>query len=658
MQEIQKLLNSEDVEVRRGAVEGLRGTSSEEAIPLLLKALADKSWRIRKIATQILISGYPRDLYIKGLFRLLYQDEDAGARNAAIETLVKLGKQAIPDLMEAFDTPNRDVRKFVIDIIGEIKDRHALPLLLKSLKDDDDNVRASAVEQLGQLAEPAVVDELIGILTSGDIWTAFPAADALGRIGDRRAIPALVEALSVRALREPVLKSLGRLSDVETLKNVVPLLSDKSKAIQELTVKAIEMFYHNGVSAEIIADSLYRFCGPDSINILIAHAWSKKRDVRTAAIFLLGLMQDERALSPLLDLFSEEDLGEEVKRALIFIGRNKPEYLVPLFQTDNQHQKRFITEVASAVASPLYYPVFEKNLSDGDGHVRALSAEGLANIGDERAVEPLKKMLSDPYEDVQEVAVKALSKLKKYLRVPEFIDYLKDRNPSLRKNAALILGRIVAKDAVPALSFALKDDHLSVRSAVVRALSSIKGVESVKHLMFALTDENPDIRASAALSLGTLGGEGVYDSLSILIQDSHDAVRAAAARALGMVGDERALKHLIDLLLDQNGFVVTTAMEAIGRLGGEVAREALVGMLLSRDAEIRRTAIQALSSFDDTEDIILPYLGDVDWAARIAAVEALGKKVTDKVEAAIEKLYGREDDPAVRRTIEEHFHVR
>jgi HEAT repeat protein len=99
-------------------------------------------------------------------------------------------------------------------------------------------------------------------------------------------------------------------------------------------------------------------------------------------------------------------------------------------------------------------------------------------------------------------------------------------------------------------------------------------------------------------------------------------------------------------------------MEAIGRLGGEGAREALVGMLLSRDAEIRRTAIQSLASFNNVEDIILPYLGDVDWAARIAAVQALGKNVTDKVEAEIEKLYGREDDPAVRKTIEECFHVR
>ncbi|HAM50337.1 MAG TPA: hypothetical protein DCP92_06440 [Nitrospiraceae bacterium] len=658
MREIQELLNSEDVEVRRASVEGLRGKSPEEAIPLLLKALTDKSWRVRKIATDILTSGYLKDLYIKGLFQLLYQEDNAGARNSAIETLVKLGKQAIPDLMEAFETPNRDVRKFIIDIIGEIKDRNALPLLLKSLKDDDDNVRASAVEQLGQLAEPAVVDELIGILKSGDIWTAFPAADALGRIGDKKAVPALVEALSIRALREPVLKSLGRLSIVDTLDHVVPLLSDKSKAIQEGAVKAIEMFYHNGVSAEIIAESLFKLCGPDSINILITYAWSKKRDVRAAAILLLGLMQDKRVLKPLLDLFAEEDLGEEVKRAFIFIGRNKPEYLIPLFETDNQHQQRFITEVASAVASPLFYPIFEKNLSDVDGHVRTLSAEGLANLGDGRAVEPLKRILADPYEDVQEGAVKALSKLRKYLRVDDFIDLLKDKNPALRKNAALILGRIVAPDAVPALGFALKDDHISVRGAVVRALCSIKGAESVKYLTFALTDENPDIRASAALSLGALGGEGVCDSLSILTGDPHDTVRAAAARALGILGDDRALKNLINLLLDRNGFVVTTAMEALGKLGVEGARETLVGMLLSRDAEIRRTAIQSLSSFDDIEDIVLPYLWDVDWATRIAAIEALGKKVTDKVEAEIEKLYVREDDPAVRRKIEDYFDVR
>jgi hypothetical protein len=125
-----------------------------------------------------------------------------------------------------------------------------------------------------------------------------------------------------------------------------------------------------------------------------------------------------------------------------------------------------------------------------------------------------------------------------------------------------------------------------------------------------------------------------------------------------MLGDRKALIHLVNLLSDNNGFVVTTAMEALGRIGGEGAREALTGMLRSRDVEIRRTALRSLSPFGGIEEAILPYLRDADWATRISAVEALCKRVTEKVQSELEKLYDTEDDPAVKRVIEECLHVR
>jgi len=655
MEDMQSSFDDNEVETRRKGVEALRDRPADEAVPALLKAMEDRNWRVRKTAAEILLTEHPMERYIGGLFTLLSLEDDAGARNSAIETLTKLGKAATPHLMKAFETSNRDVRKFIIDIIGVIKDRASLPLLLASLKDEDDNVRASAVEYLGDLAEPAIVDELVKILREGEVWTAFPAADALGRIGDRRAVPALIEALSVRALREPVLKSLGRLSDESTLQHVVPLLMDKSKVIQEESLKAIGMFYHNGVPAENISDTLWSACGADCIAVLISHAWSRKREVRISAVLLLGVMQDQRVLVPLIELSSEGDLADDVKNALVFIGKNRPEFLVPMFETDNQQRRRFIEEVASLVASPLYYPLFERDLSDPDGHVRTYAAAGLARIGDERAIAPLKRILTDPYEDVQEAAVKAFSRFRGSISAAEFVACLRSEEASLRKNAALILGQLAEKETVAALGFALKDVEVPVRSAVVKALSAIPGEESDKYLMFALTDESPKIRVSAALSLGSRGGEGVRESLVILTLDDHDSVRAAAARALGMRGDEGAVESLIGLLSDRNGFVVTAAIEAIGRIGGPRAKTALLGMLGSVDAEIRRTAIRALAPFDDTGDALLPCLRDPDWAARAAAVEALGRNPSGRVRAEVERLFDAEDDPAVRRAIEECF---
>ncbi|HYQ47671.1 MAG TPA: HEAT repeat domain-containing protein, partial [Thermodesulfovibrionales bacterium] len=421
MQELERLLNDENIEIRRQAVEKLRGGKDCAYIPLLLKAMTDVSWRVRKSAVDILFAEYAVDEYISGLIDLLYIEDNAGARNSAIEALIKLGRKATVFLIEGFKTTNRDVRKFIIDVLGEQMDSRSLPLMLEALKDEDENVRATAVEHLGKVGEVSVVDALIEILDSGDLWTAYPAADALGRIGNRKAVPHLLEALNRKPLREPVLKALGMLADLATLPRVVGLLQDPSKNIQEHALRAIEKMYHNGISAEEITDELKKNFGDKAIEVLIAHAWSNKNEVRISAILLLGLMKDEAAYGPLLDISHEEEFSEDVKKAFVYIGRDRPESLLKLFETGNPHQLRFICEVAGKIASPVYYNKFANLLNDEDGHVRAVAARSMAGLNKAESVPLLKRLLIDQYEDVQEAAVDALDMLRQHLELADLV---------------------------------------------------------------------------------------------------------------------------------------------------------------------------------------------------------------------------------------------
>jgi len=101
----------------------------------------------------ILFQDYPTEDYINGLIKLLYIEDNAGARNSAIETLIRLGKKATVYLIEAFKTPNKDVRKFIIDVLGEQMDKRSLDLMLEAIRDEDENVRATAVEHLGKVGD-------------------------------------------------------------------------------------------------------------------------------------------------------------------------------------------------------------------------------------------------------------------------------------------------------------------------------------------------------------------------------------------------------------------------------------------------------------------------------------------------------------------------
>ena len=657
MQELIKQISDSNVETRRTAVETIRGKKDCVYIPVLLKAMEDVSWRVRKTAVDILFDEYEVEQYIDGLVQLLYIEDNAGARNSAIEALIKLGKKATTFLIEAFKTPNRDVRKFIIDVLGEHRDSRALPLMLEAIRDEDENVSATAVEHLGKVREVSVVDALIEILDSGDLWTAYPAADALGRIGDRKTVPHLVAALAKKPLREPILKALGRLAEPSTLEQIIPMLQDPSKNIQEQALKTIEKFYHNGVDAAFIASEMKRILGTAAVDLLIGYAWSAKREVRISAILLLGLMRDEAAYGPLLDISHEEEFAEDVKNALVYIGKHNPESLLKLFDTDNEHQLRFICEVTEKVVSPVYYDILYALLDNKDGHVRATAAISISNLLDQRATGKVRQLLVDPYDDVQEAAVGALANLKTAMTDDDLVKMLKDENQVLRMNTARLLGKLGTAGLVDELGFALKDSQARVRQAVVEALSLIGTDDAVRYLTYALTDEDPSIRISSALSLGEIGGKGVLDSLMILSADPDSAVRVAAAKALGALKDPDSVETLIDLLQDKSGFVVTSAIESLGAIGGSDARQAIIEMLSAPDDEVRRTAIAALAPFDHVEQFLLPFLQDGDWAARIAAVRILGTKPSEHVRKELEKLLDSEEDPTVIKTVEEMLRV-
>lgn len=653
MEELLRQIHDENVETRREAVERVGGRGEDRYVPLLLLAMEDSSWRVRKTAVEVLFNDYPLEKYIDGLIRLLYLEDNAGARNSAIEALRRLGKKATMFLMDAFKTPNKDVRKFLIDVLGEQRDHRSLPLMLDALKDEDENVRATAVEHLGKVGEVSVVDALIEILESGEIWTAYPAADALGRIGNRKAVPHLVEALKKKPLREPVLKALGRFADESTLGHIIPLLEDPSKNIQEQALRTLGTLYHNGVNAEAITAEMKRILGGRTMELIIHHAWSMKKEVRISAILLLGLMRDDVAYGPLLELSHEEEFAEDVKNAFVFIGRNKPESLIRLFDTDDAHQLRFICDVTDKIVSPVYYDILEKMLRNEDGHVRSIAAISLSRLRDGRAVEKIGPLMSDPYEDVQEAAVDALANLKSGLDTDALISSLRDGNEAVRRNTARLLGKIRSSEAVEELGFALKDEKIGVRKAAVDALSSIGTEDAVKYLTYALTDENPDIRISAVLSLGAIGRPGVADVLCILTADPDDSVRVAAAKSLGMAREKSAAKTLFGLLNDRSGFVVTAAIESLAAIGGNEAGSAITGMLASADREIRRTAIIALASFENVEHELMPFLKDPDWATRIAAVKSLGGRAEGDVRKELEKLLDTEEDEIVIKAVEE-----
>lgn len=657
--ELENLLRHKDVEVRRQAVKNLQKEVDDPftLIPILIKSLEDEDWRVRKTAVEVLLD-IKGEMVIKGLINTLYREDNANARNSAIEALVALGPQATDYLIEEFKGPNEDVKKFIVDILGSTGDLKAIPLLLKALEDKDENVRATAVERLGNIRkDTSVVNALIAIFKKGDIWVAYAAVDALGRIGDARAVDALVSLLPQEPLRRPAIRALGQIAEVSSLPAIIPFLKDESKAVREETLKAIEQFFQRGILEEIIVESIKGTFGNEATHILLPHTQSNKKEVRVAAILLLGLLKDKKAIAPLLEMSVEEDLQESVIRALVFIGKSMPGSLLPFFSVNDPYQRRVICEVAQGVGAPQFFKHLLGCLKDKDGHVRAKAAIALSHLNDPKAVAYIKPLLGDEYEDVQEAAIKGLSRLKEWLSIEEIIKGLSDKNPILRRNSAILLGFLEEQSSVEALGVTLKDSNVKIRVSVVEALGAIDGPNAVKFLLLALTDESPEVRRIAAIAIGRMRAEEGVEPLIFLLRDTDIWVRAGAAKAIGNIGNKKAIEPLLGLLSDESGFVKATAIEALGNFKEEKVKTILLQLLNDRDAEIRSTVVESLAIFDGIAQDIIPLLKDREWAVRKKVVDVLGKFFKDEGYAYLKEVADIDEDFQVRETAARYLSV-
>lgn len=177
-------LQSTDEETRRRAVLDLAAVPLANAREPLFVAMGDVSWRVRKEAVSLLLGMCPDEGTIEGIIGLLSSVDNAGLRNSAVEVLEGLESRAVPALLTHLKDDDRDVRKFVVDILGTIGDRSSIPALIDALDDPDPNVSAAAAENLGKIGDLRAVAPLLAALGKNDVWFSYSILGALTRIGE------------------------------------------------------------------------------------------------------------------------------------------------------------------------------------------------------------------------------------------------------------------------------------------------------------------------------------------------------------------------------------------------------------------------------------------------------------------------------------------
>ena len=155
----------------------VREVPVEKKTAFYIEDLANLNGEIQLAAVEGLVRiGQPAVASLLKALSAPYGD----VRRAATEALVKIGQPAVALLLKVLTDPNSNIRRVAAEVLGNIGDQKATDLLLKALEDIDKGVGRAAAAALVKIGKPAV-PRLVEL--SRDAVIGPQVTQILGQIG-------------------------------------------------------------------------------------------------------------------------------------------------------------------------------------------------------------------------------------------------------------------------------------------------------------------------------------------------------------------------------------------------------------------------------------------------------------------------------------------
>jgi HEAT repeat protein len=654
---IGRMLHSAQEEERLQGLKALRCSGMENDPGLVCQALGDESWRVRKEAVSLFLES-PQAAALAGeVIELLHAQENAGLRNAAVDILVRLGYQAVPLLLEELSCSDHDVRKFVLDILGDIGDVTCVPSLLPALSDPDENVRAAAAENLGKLRAAEAVPMLLEAMNQADLWMRFTILEALARIGQAVPVARLLVFADEKLLRKALFDCLGRIGGMDAVPALIRGLTDEMRNAREAALVALDRIAESSPGA--LDEALSALAGTAAAEAVAASLESSDPTLVRAAVRTLHGMRDARFASRLLAVFENELLRNEAAAALIAMGHPAACSLLEQWPAADGRMRAYLAYIFGESRCVEAFAQLRAGLNAGDPELQLVCAQALGKLGVEAAIAPLVETLCLTNDEVRQAAMQALCRLTDTHPqevLPRLLHLLADDDAELRMQVVTILGQMDSSEVEGPLAFAMKDESPLVRRAAVRACERHTGEKQLSTLMLALTDEDAEVRRLAVESLGLTGNRQAIPPLELALQDEDIWVRAAAVRSLGRLGGEDVFPLIGRALQDPVGLVAIAALEALNELDAVRACPAMVHSLHHPDEEVINAALHQLAASGQRGWLpaaIEPLLNHRHWEVRSTFVRTLASLQGAACRPLLEARLLIEGEELVRQLIQD-----
>lgn len=675
---VRERLADPEPEVRRIATQEIPGLPAPDSCDLLLLALGDEDWRVRKEATAVAAKVEPRTAVVFAVARALGDREDVGLRNAAVEALVAIGPDAVPGAIDALTRLDADGRKLAAEMLAGAPTLSGMRALARSLDDVDSNVVVAAAEGLGRAhlagdeARELAENALTKLLASGETPARLAALESLRSLEVDVPWSALEPLFADSLLRRPAIAAAGGSTTPRAIRALAEACADPSPTLSlEATValgRSIEEAWGNDDLLDVAAKTL-RASAQARARLRGLAKPGEEPGARGAAVLALGLVRDPDDVALIADALADDGVADRAEAALRFFGHEAVEPLLVAGRTAAPSLRGAAISMlpqlsmgSSGIAGgeprePAPLAAVREALTDPSPDVVAPALKSLAIVGGPSDLAAVARHVTSPDPKVAGAAHGALLAIAaRHLDAARAAAAGIDPRSDAALTATIVLEALARGGAsrpedAAFLASALTHREAAVRRGAIEALASIGGEDAAVAVTLSLADEEPVVAHAAIRALGRLKrGE----QLASLAATTRDPIRLASVlRALKEADPERAFAAARPLLRAKEAAVAAAAVEVVGSIDVEARVEALMGAADHADHEVVKLALAQLANTGD-ERALAALARAIDHeaeAVRRYAAELLGHEGGVEAEGLLRARLDRERSVEVRNAI-------
>lgn len=271
-------------------------------------------------------------------------------------------------------------------------------------------------------------------------------------------------------------------------------------------------------------------------------------------------------------------------------------------------------------------------LSHEDWRERRNALVHIKGKTDSALIEPLIRLMSDPYWAVRSLAIQCLAKFPPEDRIlMALVDVINldihdsDNDDSVEQRIFILaIGALREYHhplATETLRNLLNHDNGEITVEALKILALIADPDLMNHganqLLDLLKNDNPKIVREAVRVLGKISGHETTELLLEMLYDEDSDVLRAVISALGDIGDEKATLPLLSMLGKKGNFFKSihkafffkSIYKALGLIGDYRATLPLIEAFKENEAKIvpsvltRKVLLQALGQIGDTRAV-------------------------------------------------------